>query len=119
MFNFDENAKVIYSESQKLYISQKVCPRCGMLLSDVLKSEVVGCIDCYKTFETEIKNLLLSRKGTINNVGKIPVKHFSKVKLKEKISELETLKNQAISEENFIMAESLKNQIEKLKGENS
>lgn len=112
-FDFNSNLNSNGSSFSSAY----VCPKCKMTLSDVLKSQVVGCVTCYKTFENEIKKFLLKSKGTINNVGKIPVKHFSKVKLKEKISELETKKEQAISEENFIMAESLKNQIEKLKGE--
>ncbi len=119
MYNFDENAKFIFDDnaSTASFVQDRPCPKCGMTFSDILKAEVVGCAMCYKTFENEIKALLLKRKGTINNVGKIPVKHFSKVKLKEKLNELEAQKAQAISQENYIMAESLKNQIEKLKGE--
>lgn len=117
MYNFDENARIVFSEEYSGYVQDKVCQRCMTTLSDVLKSEIVGCANCYKTFENEIRTILLKRKGTINNVGKIPAKHFSKVKLKEKLDELEKQKEQAIRDENYIMAESLKNQIEKLKGE--
>lgn len=119
MYNFDENARFIFDDSLKGmgFVQDRTCQKCGMTLSDVMKSEIVGCAVCYKTFENEIRTILLKRMGTINNVGKIPVKHFSKVKLKEKINELEVQKEQAIKDENFIMAESLKNQIEKLKGE--
>lgn len=117
MFGNEFSSGFDYGTGGNLFSSLSVCPKCKMTLSDVMKTEIVGCMTCYKTFENEIKNILLRRKGTINNVGKVPVKHFSKVKLKEKISELETKKDQAIKEENYIMAESLKNQIEKLKGE--
>lgn len=119
MYNFDENARLIFDDTLRSggYVQDRTCPKCGMSLVDVLKSEIVGCAVCYSTFENEIKNILLKRRGTINNVGKVPVKHFSKVKIKEKLSELELQKDKAIKEENYIMAESLKNQIEKLKGE--
>ncbi len=119
MYNFDENARFIFDDSLRGsgFVQDRTCPKCGMTLADVIKSEIVGCAVCYKTFENEIKTILLKRKGTINNVGKVPVKHFSKFKLKEKLAELEKQKEEAIREENFIMAETLKNQIEKIKGE--
>ena len=119
MYNFDENARIILNDNfgSSGFIQDRVCPNCKMTLADLMKSEIVGCLTCYKTFENEIKNILLRKYGTIGNVGKIPAKHYSKIKGKEKISELESQKEQAIKDENYILAESLKNQIEKLKGE--
>lgn len=119
MYNFDENARIILNSDfgSSGFIQDRVCPKCKMSLADVVKSEIVGCMTCYKTFENEIRNILLKKYGTMANVGKIPAKHYSKIKGKEKITELEEQKEQAIKDENYILAESLKNQIEKLKGE--
>lgn len=119
MFNFDENTKILFDETTENlnFIERKVCPKCNTELSEVLRTGIVGCANCYKVFETEIRDYLLKKQGSINHIGKISSKHISKLKIKEKIKELEIQKNEAALAENFIVAESLKNQIEKLKGE--
>ena len=42
---------------------------------------------------------------------------YKEIKIREKIKELEMEKDAAAKDENYIVAEALKNQIEKLKGE--
>ncbi len=117
MLNF--NGSNLYSNDSGLNDLEldKFCPKCNSSLTDVLKTGIVGCANCYKVFEAEIKDLLLKKQGSINHIGKVSSKHISKIKIKEKIKELEEQKNAAAASENFIVAESLKNQIEKLKGE--
>lgn len=94
-----------------------VCLICGTRLEDILKQKIVGCANCYRVFSEEIIKLILDVQGTTKNIGSVPSKHFSKVKIKEKIDELEQKKQIALADENFLLADSLKNQIEKLKGE--
>lgn len=96
---------------------EKVCPRCSMTRSEFLRSGVVGCAHCYDIFKSDVHSLLLQKQGNFNHIGKISSKHFSKIKIKEKIEQLEKEKELAAKEENFIVAEALKNQIDKLKGE--
>ncbi len=118
MFDFD-NTKIIFDDngSNPSFVNEKTCPRCNTKLTEVLRSGIVGCATCYKIFENEIRSLILKKQGSINHVGKISAKHISKIKIKEKLAELELQKQKAADEENYIVAESLKNQIEKLKGE--
>lgn len=119
MFGFDTNTKIVFDENSNnlSYVQDKVCPKCGLSLIEVQKTGIVGCANCYKIFENELKIMIAKRQGTINHIGKISSKHFSRIMLKEKIAKLESDKEAAIRNENFIVAESLKNQIEKLKGE--
>lgn len=119
MFEFDLDGKTMFGDYNGTsdFVQDKVCPKCGTSLSYVLKTEILGCATCYKVFESEIHSRLLANQGSINHVGKISSKHFSKIKIKEKIEQLEKEKEKAADEENYIVAESLKNQIEKLKGE--
>ena len=98
-------------------INDKICPRCGVSFFDFSRNGVLGCAHCYEVFKSEVHSQILQKQGNFNHVGKISSKHFSKIKIKEKIEELEREKEQAAKEENFIIAESIKNQIEKLKGE--
>lgn len=99
------------------FFNEKICSRCSMSLSEFMRSGVVGCAHCYETFKSDIHSVLLQKQGNFNHIGKISSKHISKIKIKEKIEELEKEKEIAAREENFIVAEALKNQIEKLKGE--
>lgn len=118
MFNFNEDTKIIFDEQQDVtFADSKICPKCKTSLVEFLRSGIVGCANCYKVFEVEIKNMILRKQGSINHIGKISSKHISKIKLKEKLKELENQKNKAAEDENYIVAEALKNQIEKLKGE--
>lgn len=115
MFEMNENKYGYGNMSSSEY--DKVCPRCNLSLSELLRSNIVGCANCYKVFENEIRSRILQKQGTINHIGKKPSKLISKIKIKEKIAELEKEKETAANEENYIVAEALKNQIEKLKGE--
>lgn len=119
MFNFDDNTKVMYDNKIDGFgfEPEKVCPKCNNTLTDFLRSGVLGCVNCYKVFETEIRSMLLRNQGSINHIGKISLKHISKNSLKQQIKELEERKERAAKEENYIEAEDLKNKIEKLKGE--
>lgn len=114
MFEFN-NLTNYYVEDE--IINEKICPRCNVSLSEFLRSGIVGCAHCFEVFKNDVHSLLLQKQGGFNHVGKISSKHFSKIKIKEKIEELEKEKEIAAKEENFIVAEALKNQIDKLKGE--
>lgn len=118
MFSFDDNTNAYADRVDAYgYLSGKVCPKCKNTEADFLASGVLGCANCYKVFESEIRNMLLRNNGSINHIGKISLKHISKNSLKQQIKELEERKERAAREENYIEAEDLKNKIEKLKGE--
>lgn len=119
MFDFGDNSSIIVNgyDGDIDFSDEKFCDKCGTSLSEFLRTGVVGCSVCYKTFEEEIRVQILQKHGTINHVGKVSLKHTSKLKTKELIAELEAQKEKAAEEENYILAEDLKNKIEKLKGE--
>lgn len=109
---FNDNSNIMFgTEGQP----ERFCENCNTSLTDILSSGVVGCYNCYMTFKDEIRNLLYQKQGGFNHVGKVATKRFSKQKIENKIKELEKQKLEAVESENFIVAESLKNQIEKLR----
>lgn len=112
MFYFNDNSNIMYGSGMS---AEKYCENCNTSLSDVLTSGVVGCANCYNTFKDEIRNYLLQKQGGFNHVGKVATKRFSKQKIENKIRDLEKQKQDAVEAEDFIVAESLKNQIEKLR----
>lgn len=118
MFDFNANTKFVFDDNDNFnYMQERVCPRCKTSLSEFYRTNSLGCTNCYKIFENEIRNALLKQQGAINHIGKVSTKHISKVKIKEQIEQLELEKNEAAKDEDFMRAEILKNKIEKLKGE--
>ncbi len=111
MFDFN------FSSDRYDYVDDKMCPRCKTTLGDFYRTNMLGCANCYKFFENEIRDTLLKKQGAMNHIGKVSSKHVSKVKIKEQLEKLEEEKNIAAQEEDYMRAEILKNQIEKLKGE--
>lgn len=112
MLYFNDNSNIMFRDKMS---SEKHCVNCNTSLSDILTSGLVGCCNCYVTFQDEIRNNLLQKQGCFNHVGKVATKRFSKQKMDNKIKELERQKQEAVEAEYFILAESLKNQIEKLR----
>lgn len=50
----------------------KVCARCKTTLSSFYKTGMLGCEQCYKAFENEIKVTLQKIQGRTFHVGKTP-----------------------------------------------
>ena len=118
MFDFNTNTKFVFDDNDNYnYVQERTCSRCKTTLSEFFRTNAVGCANCYKFFEEEIRTTLLKQQGAMNHMGKVSTKHVSKVKIKEQIDQLEKEKHEAAKEEDFMRAEILKNKIEKLKGE--
>jgi protein arginine kinase activator len=50
--------------------TQRACPGCGILLSQVLETGKVGCARCYETFATEIDDRLEALHHALHHKGK-------------------------------------------------
>ena len=112
MFNFGSSSNFLFDTEEE---QERFCENCNTSLTDILNSGEVGCYNCYITFRDEIRNYLIQKQGGFNHVGKVATKRFSKQKIENKIKDLEKQKQDAVDAENFIAAEALKNQIEKLR----
>lgn len=103
------------------------CEKCGCCFDDIIKSGKVGCADCYSKFYQKLLPSIQRIHGKAKHAGKIPLRHETvntesqAVKEKtteEKIEELDSQMQKAISEQNFEQAAVLRDEIKKLKGEN-
>ena len=112
MFYFNDNSNIMFGNDG---LNEKFCDNCNTSLTDILSSGVVGCYNCYIFFREELRNYLIQKQGCFNHVGKVATKKYSKQKIEDKIIDLERQKQEAVEAEDFIVAESLKNQIEKLR----
>jgi protein arginine kinase activator len=112
MLCFNDNSNIMFDNEN---LNERFCDNCNTSLTDILSSGVAGCHNCYIVFKDEIRNILIQKQGCFNHIGKVATKKYSKQKIEEKIKELEKQKQEAVVAEDFIVAESLKNQIEKLR----
>jgi protein arginine kinase activator len=94
--------------------TRKACELCGSTFSDFQKDGKTGCPECYKTFDEELKSTIRSIHGNVKHIGRAPAKFR---KNQEKVNELKSLKAElanAITEENFELAATLRDKIRAL-----
>lgn len=90
------------------------CPKCGATLSDILKSQRVGCAECYdfhKTLDPLVMSCQAATDGPLEHVGKMP----KKMRVQDQIKRLEKKMEDAVKIENYEQAVVLRDAIEELK----
>ncbi len=100
-------------------INNKKCECCGTTIDDISKSGVVGCAECYKTFENELTPLLLKIHGRSLHVGKKA--NNSQLTKNEitNVNEIEKLKQElkaAIEKEEYEKAAIIRDKIKEIEG---
>lgn len=118
---------------KKLDIKPKVegkppCPNCGITLEKIAKSGRIGCAECYKHFDTEIKIVTSHAQGAKKHIGKVPNNwKTEQAKRKEAEERNATIEERirsykekianCIKVENYEAANDLKKLIQKLEAE--
>ena len=104
------------------------CPNCGKTYGEILEDGLLGCPDCYETFEPQILPMIMRIQGADTHTGKksakarrkkAPVNNIENQKLskKEELSYLKDRMKLAVSEENYEEAARLRDEIRALQGE--
>ena len=92
----------------------KVCPTCGATWREIAAGGKVLCTDCYTAFREEMEPTLRSLHGAATHTGRAPAKQRAVREKDAKLSELRAALTKAISEENFELAATLRDQIRTL-----
>ncbi len=50
----------------------KACKKCNFRLNEFYRTGMLGCPECYRAFEPEIKAALIKIQGAVSHVGKTP-----------------------------------------------
>jgi len=87
------------------------CPQCGFTQADFKKSARLGCPDCYKAFAEGLEGLLKTMHKGIRHAGKVPEALRRTRETADRMKLLQKKLNQAIQEENFEQAASLRDEI--------
>lgn len=93
--------------------SAQRCPLCNKSFSEIAQDGKVGCAECYNTFYDKLYPSLKRIHGNTKHCGKRPVKTDEQYTLSVLQKELEN----AIITQNFEKAVSLRDEINRLRGE--
>lgn len=96
--------------------SQQVlaCNKCKTTLDDFLNTGFVGCADCYRTFYAYLKDFSIDVHGRCVHSGKIPSKEVTKTAKKREIARILQEEQIAVSNQDYILADQLKQKRERL-----
>jgi len=92
----------------------KVCPECGFTIEDFQKVRRFGCGNCYQVFSDELAPMLRGMHKGANHVGKVPEGLMESHYRRQRLEELRTKLDQAISSENYEDAAEIRDEIQTL-----
>lgn len=93
---------------------KKECASCGTTFEEFEKG-ILGCEDCYNTFNAEISSMLNSLKYTSRHKGKIPSSAGDFVKKKREEEELEASLKIAVESEEYEQAAIIRDKLRALR----
>ncbi len=91
------------------------CEQCGFTPLDFKKQGRFGCPVCYETFKGILKPMLANMHKDIVHRGKIPDRALARVSIKRKLSALEESLQEAVRNEHYEDAASLRDEIQLLR----
>ena len=100
-------------------IEQKHCPGCGATFNDIRATGMAGCAECYATFYDEFIPSLQRIHGQTEHIGKVASSAGPRFKLKNEIKSLKGELKQAVAEQKYERAATLRDRIKELEGEES
>lgn len=98
----------------KIAHTEKKCEGCGCSYADIADSGKVGCPTCYTTFRDELARTVRSIHGTNSHIGTVPSRHRAKRQRAEQLARLKKELSEAITNENYERAASLRDEIRQM-----
>lgn len=90
------------------------CAACGLTFSQFSQIGRLGCSECFKAFETQLKPLLRRIHGGSAHTGKVPLKIQGRVKAVREIDQLKDALKEKVNREAFEEAAQLRDRIRAL-----
>jgi protein arginine kinase activator len=99
-------------ETEPVARSGETCPRCGASLQDFRESGRLGCPECWRAFETPLRELLRRLHGSTHHVGERYAEHDgAAVEGRQQTAELREQLRLAVETENFELAAELRDRL--------
>ena len=92
----------------------ETCGRCGATFQDFRESGRLGCPDCYRAFETPLRDLLRRLHGSTHHLGERYAEREAPVAATEQAADLREQLRLAVETENFELAAELRDRLKEL-----
>ncbi len=92
----------------------KVCQACGFTLEDLRRVRRFGCAECYTLFREEITPMLRGMHKGASHVGKVPEGLMALQFKHQRLQDLRSRLEQAVTAENYEEAAGLRDEIHSL-----
>ena len=91
--------------------SELTCNTCGLPFSSYRESLILGCSDCYESFEKLLVNDLQRFHGATEHVGRVPHGQSQKIENLRNVEDLKKRLQEAVVAEDFVLAVKLRDQL--------
>ncbi len=92
------------------------CPNCGLTLERFTQTGKLGCSECLRQFEPQIKSVLRHVHGSTRHVGRAPRRAGGTLRLQQQVAGMRRDLELAVKAEDFERAAQLRDQIRELEG---
>ena len=107
----------IKNKEDSIVSKTAICSNCGLTFRDFKDTRRLGCVDCYKNFEEQIKVFLTEFQLGFKHKGKEPVRNSKVILMKKEIFEMKKELENFVEDEKFEEAVKLRDKIESRKKE--
>lgn len=90
------------------------CPTCGFTLEDLRRVRRFGCSDCYSIFTEEVGQMVRGMHKGTSHIGKVPAGLMAMQVRHQRLEELRSRLDQAISSESYEEAAGIRDEIRNL-----
>ena len=90
------------------------CPKCGISHDSFIKGGLLGCAQCYETFQNQVIPLVKRIHSTAQHTGKVPERTGGRAKTLKQIRTLKTSLQEAVNKEEFERAAKIRDDIRAL-----
>jgi len=99
--------------------SDAACQTCGMTFREFREHSLLGCPDCYRSFEKALSPLLeRAHDGATHHVGKVPRRAGANEQRQQQLSHLRKRLGEAVTEEDYELAARLRDEIHRYENAN-
>jgi protein arginine kinase activator len=108
----------VNQSSQSNTVNNGICKNCGMSYTEFKKTGLMGCSQCYESFEPLLIPIIKRVQGNIEHVGKIPKKSGKEIMGRRQLLKLREDLNRAITLEEYEKAAQIRDEIRGIQGIN-
>ncbi|MGN0806696.1 MAG: hypothetical protein ACI4MC_06615 [Candidatus Coproplasma sp.] len=100
------------------FVSESICPACGMSFSEFQRTGLLGCPSCYDVFREELMPYVAKIQGKTAHVGKGGGVNTAEHETRLELARLQKAMESALANGDYILAEKINRQMNSIRKRN-